>query len=81
MFSQWFKINIFITATREPDSGYQLRQGHRLCGDRDRQPHPQLWPGEEVAGTGAGLAAHQDVPLQEYIRQPGARPDQPPQRR
>ena len=37
-----FQIRIFFAATREPDPGHQLGQGHRLRGDRHRQPHPEL---------------------------------------
>ena len=70
-----------LEATREPYPGHQLGQGHRLRGDRHRQSHPQLQPGEEVAGAGAGVAAHQDVPLQEDHRGQHAGPRQPPQTR
>ena len=69
-----------IPATREPDAGHQLGQGDRVRGDRYRQSHAQLQPGQEVAGPGPGVAAHQDVPLQEYLHQSGPWVGQPPQR-
>ena len=34
-----------------------------------------------MAGSGADLAADQDVPLQEYFHQSSARPGESPQRR
>ena len=74
-------LTTLCAATREPDPGHQLCQGYRLCCHRHRQSHSQLRPGQEVAGTGPGLAAHQDVPLQEHLHQPGTRAGQPPQGR